>query len=833
MRDIEISRKSQQGEIDVKRDEFIIMRKDGKKRHVEFSVYDIPHKGKPTDLQVIQGVDITARKHAEKALPESEENYRELADIISDVFFVMDKDLRYTYWNKASEKLVGIKAKDAIGKTIFDIFPDREDTRKAISMYREVLKTQQSQNFINEYKLGGKTYFFKISAYPSMNGLSVFVKDITERKRVEKEMRDLQDRFDRIFNGMYEEVMMIGKDYKIKEVNEFFLKQYKLTREEVIGQTCYEVIHQSEHPCNEQGFLCPKKSIFESGEPVRLEHIHKDLKGKELVEELYAFPLFGPSGEVENIVEILHDITKRKKAKEELRESEEKYRSLFENLNDAAILIDTETGIILESNKQAEILLGRPREEIIGLHQTELHPSDKVEKCQQMFEDCIFLGYYKDSTAEVITKDDMNIPVAISAHKLTLGGKNLIICLLRDITDRKLAEEKEKLHQMQLIQTDKLVSLGEVVTGVAHEINNPNSFITYNVPLLKETWEMFEPILKEYAVAHPEWRKNDIGFEEFIQDMNEIIYSIGIGSERINKIVASLKDFARVDEAGHKKLVNINEIIKKTIIIVDTQMRKSVGHININLADNLPKIQGHFQKLEQVVTNLVVNSVQSISNKEKGKLSISTRYIDRLLSVLIEIEDNGKGIEPNLLNRIFEPFFTTRRREGGTGLGLSVSYRIVQEHNGTISVLSKPGVGTRFTVFLPVKIDVKYDLKPLILCVNDDETVLNIFKKYSLRIENMIFDTTCQSAKVLEYIDKHPEVDIIISDIKMPVVNGWEILQKVKEKYPLLTVILYSDYPDEIQKKDGIDAKPDYLIEKPIEFKRLELILKSIIRQKL
>ena len=269
------------------------------------------------------------------------------------------------------------------------------------------------------------------------------------------------------------------------------------------------------------------------------------------------------------------------------------------------------------------------------------------------------------------------------------------------------------------------------------------------------------------------------------------------------------------------------------MIIVGAQMRKSVGQISINLADNLPEIQGHFQKLEQVVANLVVNSVHAIPNKKEGKILISTRYIDRLRSVLIEVKDNGKGIEPDILNRIFDPFFTTRRSEGGTGLGLSVSYGLVQEHNGIISVLSKPGVGTRFTVFLSVERDVKLNLRPLILCVDNDETVLNVFKRYFIHFENMYFDTTCKPEKVLEYIDEHPEVDIVISDIKMPVVNGWEILKKVKEKYPLLTVILYSGYPDELQKKDGIDAKPDYLLEKPIEFKRWELILNSIIRQKL
>ena len=753
--------------------------------------------------------------------------------------WLKDADSRFIAVNKAFCEAVKMDPESLINETCEVCF-GKEEARKFRENDQKVMKSRR-QKIIEEKIIDSQKndVWLETIKSPIINesgkvvGTVGIARNITDRKRLEEEMRDSRDRFDRIINGMYEGVMMVGKDYKIEEVNEYFLKQHKLPRGEVIGRTCYEVTHQSKHPCNEQGFICSKKSIFESGEPVRLEHIHKDRKGKELIEEIYAFPLFAPSGEVESIVEILHDITERKMAEKSLCESEEKYRNLFENLYDAAFLIDKETGIIVESNKQAEVLLGYPREEIIGMHQRELHPPDNVEKYQQILEDSITFGYYKDSDTEVIKKDCMTVPVAISAQMLILGGKELIICLFHDITDHKRAEEEEKFHQQQLIQTVKLASLGEVVAGVAHEINNPNSFITYNVPLLEETWEMFEPILKEYAAAHPEWRKNDIGFEEFIQDMNEIIYSIGIGSERINKIVANLKDFTRVDETSHKKLVNVNDIIKNTMTIIGAQVRKSVGHININLSDNLPEIQGHFQKLEQVVANLVINSVHAILNKEDGKLSISTRYIDRLRSVLIEIEDNGCGIKPDLFNRIFDPFFTTRRSEGGTGLGLSVSYSIVQEHNGIISVLSKPGVGTRFTVFLPDERDVKLNIRPLILCVDDDETDLNILKKYFLRIENMPFETTCQSKKVLEYIDEHPEVDIVISDIKMPVVNGWEILQKVKEKYPLLTIILYSGYPDALQKKEGIDVKPDYLLEKPIEFKRLKLIFKSIPRQKI
>jgi len=127
-------------------------------------------------------IDITERKKAEDALRKSEAKYRELAASITDIFFAMDKDLRYTYWNRASEELTGIKAKDAIGRSIFEVFPDREDVKRAVAAYRKVLKTQQPQSFVNEYTSKGKRFFFEISAYPSMDGLSVFAKDITQNK---------------------------------------------------------------------------------------------------------------------------------------------------------------------------------------------------------------------------------------------------------------------------------------------------------------------------------------------------------------------------------------------------------------------------------------------------------------------------------------------------------------------------------------------------------------------------------------------------------------------------------------------------------------------------
>jgi PAS domain S-box-containing protein len=410
------------------------------------------------------------------------------------------------------------------------------------------------------------------------------------------------------------------------------------------------------------------------------------------------------------------------------------------------------------------------------------------------------------------------------------GSVSHVVGTWQDISEEKELRQESEYRRRQLIQADKLASLGEVVAGVAHEINNPNSFITYNVPLLKETWEIFEPIIADYAAAHPEWEKDDIGIEELCEDMKESIKAIKTGSERINMVVTNLKDFARIEESDLSAPVQVNEVIGKTLWIVGAQLRKSIGTININLADNLPEIQGHFQKLEQVVANLVVNAANAIPKREQGKLTIATRYIPRIKSILIEIEDNGIGMAPNVIDRIFDPFFTTRRDAGGTGLGLSVSYGLIQEHKGIIGVHSRSGVGSRFTVFLPIDQEVQLNLQPAILCVDDEESVLGMLRAYFEELQDMSLQVSRTPEAVMTYLENHPEVDIVLSDIAMPGINGWELLKEIKNQHPVLPVILYSGNPFAVEGKPPDTPDPDYFLKKPFEIRELMGIINKFDR---
>lgn len=201
-----------------------VLAKSGQRIPVEINSAPFVFKGKSYLMGIFR--NITERKKMEVEMRENEESYREVVNSITDIFFAMDKDLRYTYWNKASEKLTGISAKDAIGKPIFKIFPDNEETKRATKVYQEILKTQHSKTFLNEYNLRGKKYIFEISGYPTRNGLSVFVKDISERKKAEGELKKLSqelkskvdelERFGKLSVGR--ELKMVELKKKISEL---------------------------------------------------------------------------------------------------------------------------------------------------------------------------------------------------------------------------------------------------------------------------------------------------------------------------------------------------------------------------------------------------------------------------------------------------------------------------------------------------------------------------------------------------------------------------------------------------------------------------------------
>ncbi|MBP7654804.1 PAS domain S-box protein, partial [Candidatus Dependentiae bacterium] len=280
------------------------------------------------------------------------------------------------------------------------------------------------------------------------------------------------------------------------------------------------------------------------------------------------------------------------------------------------------------------------------------------------------------------------------------GNKSYIQGVLIDITEKVKIEKEMQKQQMQVFQNIKMASLGQVVAGVAHEINNPNCLIMLNVTLLEDYWKHLKPIFDEYQKLQQniETKKTD----KIINNIKSIISELNTGSNRIKTIVDNLKDFSREGVESCKEYYSIKEIIEKAYLICGGAVRKRVSHIEFDIPDNLPMLYCNSVKIEQVFINLMTNAADAIIDSIIGRIKISCN-LSGSEHIEFHIIDNGKGISRKNIDKIFEPFYTTKFNSGGTGLGLSIAWGIIKEHNGEIFVNSKEGEGTEFIIKLPVK----------------------------------------------------------------------------------------------------------------------------------
>jgi signal transduction histidine kinase len=268
-----------------------------------------------------------------------------------------------------------------------------------------------------------------------------------------------------------------------------------------------------------------------------------------------------------------------------------------------------------------------------------------------------------------------------------------------DITDRKAADALIKQREQELVHADKMASLGVLVSGVAHEINNPNNFIILNADNLVDIWKEIVPILDRHVQEEPDLKLVGLPYTVLRGEMDHLIEGIREGARRIRTIVTHLKDFARQTPVDMNREVDLAQVVEAARVILSNTLKKCTGRFNVNAEPGLPHVKGDFQKLEQVTINLLTNACQALTERDQAVTVTLERGGGD--SVRLAVSDEGKGIPPDILPLIFDPFFTTKRDSGGTGLGLSISYGIVKDHKGTMEVRSEPGKGTVFTITLP------------------------------------------------------------------------------------------------------------------------------------
>ncbi|MBD2321774.1 MULTISPECIES: ATP-binding protein [Desertifilum] len=486
-------------------------------------------------------------------------------------------------------------------------------------------------------------------------------------------------------------------------------------------------------------------------QPYILENLRQALSGSEhswiadyegWVYEHRTSPLLQPTGEVAGFVGIATDITERVRAEDTLKLTQ----FSVERCADAIFWIAPD-GKLLYVNREACRSLGYSRQQLLTKTIHDINP-DLTEGAWAYHWNVLSRCGSLTIEAHHRTQTGRLFPVEMTINHLRFNGKEYHCAFVRDVSDRKqvldaLRQSKEKQTrlisslrkqtsklkntlqelqqtQIQLIQTEKMSSLGQLVAGVAHEINNPVNFITGNLHYANAYIADVLAIVHLYQQHYPQpvpeiiELSESIEIEYILEDLPKLLGSMQLGADRIRQIVLSLRNFSRLDEA-QKKPVDIHEGLDNTLLLLQHRLKEKSGALGIQLVKDygkLPQIECYAGQLNQVFMNLLSNAIDALEEAvERGQFSakpggpqiwIRTEhsYPDR---ITIRIGDNGPGIPPEVLQRLFDPFFTTKPVGKGTGLGLSISYQIVVErHRGQLRCVSEPGQGAEFVIEIPV-----------------------------------------------------------------------------------------------------------------------------------
>lgn len=272
--------------------------------------------------------------------------------------------------------------------------------------------------------------------------------------------------------------------------------------------------------------------------------------------------------------------------------------------------------------------------------------------------------------------------------------------LTREIAERRHAEEELRLNQRQLVQADKLAALGTLVSGVAHEINNPTGLILLEAPKLKRFHGDAVKVLDRYFAENGDFQCGGLPYSRMREEVGRGLDKVQEAAKRIKHIVDDLKDFARRDDSGDHAPLDLNAVAQAAVRLTEPSLRKATARFRTDYGAGIPAIRGSAQRIEQVLINLLLNACQALPDPSRA-IELVTRHDPEGNRAILQVRDEGTGIAPENLARLTDPFFTTKRDSGGTGLGLSVSAGIVKEHGGTLEFASVPGE-TVVTLSLPV-----------------------------------------------------------------------------------------------------------------------------------
>jgi len=675
-----------------------------------------------------------------------------------------------------------------------------------------------------------KTTGYIILTLSLLIGLAVFLlynkasDDIAQLKTTEKALKESESVLRTVINSMNDALVAINQDGHVTIFNPAAEAMFRRNKQEMIDGPLDDLM--PDHFVERHREYI--KSYFATGRPrnaigrtLELQAIRSD--GNVFPMEISLAPV--SYGNKQFVIASARDISARKQTEAELRQSRENYRAIFDAANDIIFIHDLENGKILDVNERIKNIYGYKPEEVMGID-VEVISSGEPPYTQQAW--LKFIRSATEGKPQLFewmakSKDSRLFWVEINLKRAVIGGKDRLLAVVRDINQRKSAEEERKRLRVQVQQVQKMESIGTLAGGIAHDFNNLLMGIQGNVSLL----------LYDIDYTHPNYEK-----------LKNIENQVMSGA----RLASQLLGYARKGKYQNKP-VSLNQLVEETTEAFSRTKKEIM--VQLELSDDLSAIEVDQGQIEQMLLNLYVNAADAMP--DGGKLFLRTLDVThaevqgKLYNpkptnyVQLTVTDTGMGMDKETQERIFEPFFTTKEMGRGTGLGLASVFGTIKSHGGYIDVDSEKGHGTTFNVFLPAS-EKKILTTPTpksheriiegsgnILLVDDEKIVLDAVAQMLKRLGYTAFEAQGGHESVEIYKEKKDKIDLVILDMIMPEMSGKKVYVKMKEINPNVKILLASGYSRMDKAAWILKRGCDDFIQKPFSLKKLSNKLAEIL----
>jgi len=628
--------------------------------------------------------DVSDKIEEQRILQESEEKLRVTFNSIIDGLIITDMNGKIIDANDTALKIYGMKKKaELLGKMPAELLveEDREQARKG--MERVITKGFHTQVEYKSIKKDGSIFPVEVSAGllhdsdDKPTGFITVVKDIAKRKQAEEKLRKNEEKLRLMFESVAEGIVITDLEGNIVELNNKALKMggYKSAKE-VMGESGFKFLAPEEYERAQENLA----NTIKTGAGMALEYKALRKDGSEYPLELSVTVMKDKDEKPTGIICIMRDITERKEADRKIRESEERFRSIFDNALDGIVLADLETKAFFTANRSFCEMLGYELEEIKKLHVKDIHPREDLDHVLSQFERQVKKEITLAEDIPVLKKDGGVLYADVNSTPITVEGKMYLMGLFRDVSVRKYMEE-------QFMRSQRLESLGMFAAGLAHDFKDYCSKI----------------------FGHASFMKNSL-------DMKSTLYSRASDlldtAQDVSGLVDQLKAFSG-KSTFHPTVMSVEAPVNETLRLLRRQMRPNIK-IEARFKAIPGLIKADYWHIQKAILNILINASEAMPTGGILSVTTSNRNIDKQFAkaypwvkpgryVVIEIKDTGMGMTKKILDAIFDPFFTTKGKGKGAGLGLSIAYGTVKDHGGTIQVSSKVGEGTTTEIYLPAE----------------------------------------------------------------------------------------------------------------------------------